>query len=96
MRYSRLIEVSSSVADLDDFWLDPDLTFEIVQIRILIKIDFRPNFLWKLFWRKYALKKYIYEPQGCTKEIPKVFVFLKHTKNVYVGSFIKACIQIRI
>jgi hypothetical protein len=42
-----------SVADLDDFWPDPDPypTFKNVRIRIriLTLINFRPTFFWKFF-----------------------------------------------
>jgi hypothetical protein len=42
-------DIEVLLADLDYFYADPDPTFEVVRIRLLIRIDFVPTFMRKKF-----------------------------------------------
>jgi hypothetical protein len=60
-------------SDLDDFWPDPDPTFEKVQIRILTKIKYLAKFL-----LEFALKSIFILTK--TIEIPKALMAFTLTK----------------
>jgi hypothetical protein len=46
----------NSAADPDDFWPDPEPTFENARIRILTKINIWTIFVLQIFWQKYVIK----------------------------------------
>jgi hypothetical protein len=92
----RLSIITISVADPDNFWPDPDPTFDNVRIRILTLQNFRPTFFWNFFLWKYALKSIFMDQKIKQHRFPKYrYLWLLHTKKVDIKSFIKARIRIR-
>jgi hypothetical protein len=77
----------ANVTDPDEFSPDLHPTFENVRIRILTLTKFRPNFFWKLFWRKYALKSIFMKLKVTQLRFLK-YLRLLHTKKDDKGAFI--------